>query len=135
MSPADPDQPVPAEAEPIGWVREVVLDTPDPAALARFWASLLGGEPVRWYDGWYTLEPPPHGQRFSFQRSDTPAQGSGVHVDVLVDDLASAHDRVLAAGATYLAERWSPRPDPDGRPVPWRVYQDPDGHRFCLVVR
>jgi DNA-binding response OmpR family regulator len=24
---------------------------------------------------------------------------------------------------------------PDGEPVPWRVYADPDGHPVCLVVR
>ena len=120
--------------DPIGWVREVVLDCPDPESLARFWASLVGGEPVEWYDGWYTLEPPPHGQRLSFQRSDSPAPG-GVHVDLLVADLQAAHDRVVAAGGEYLTERWSPRPDPEGRPVPWRVYRDPAGHRFCLVVR
>ena len=32
-----------------------------------------------------------------------------------------------------------PRPWPDsgpgGAPVPWRVYRDPAGHPFCLVVR
>ena len=120
--------------DPIGWVREVVLDCPDPESLARFWASLVGGEPVEWYDGWYTLEPPPHGQRLSFQRSAAPGSG-GVHVDLLVSDLQTAHDRVVAAGGEYLTERWSPRPDPEGRPVPWRVYRDPAGHPFCLVVR
>ena len=30
----------------IGWISEVVLDGPDPWALARFWAGLLGGTPV-----------------------------------------------------------------------------------------
>jgi hypothetical protein len=121
--------------DPVGWIREVVLDCPDPAALAQFWASLVGGEPVAWYDGWCTLEPPPHGQRLSFQRSDAPVPGGGVHVDVLVPDLEAAHARVVAAGAEYVAERWSPRPDDAGRPVPWRVYRDPVGHLFCLVVR
>jgi len=24
---------------------------------------------------------------------------------------------------------------PGGEPVPWRVYRDPVGHPFCLVVR
>jgi Glyoxalase-like domain len=112
-----------------------VLDCPDPESLARFWATLVGGEPVRWYDGWWTLEPPPHGQRLSFQRSDQPARRGGVHVDLLVDDLEAAHHRAVAAGAAFVAERWSPRPAADGRPVPWRVYEDPAGHAFCLVVR
>ena len=119
---------------PIGWIREIVLNTPEPESLATFWARLLGGTPVEWYDGWVTLEPPPHGQRLSFQRGEHSA-GASVHFDVLVDDLEAAHATVLAAGGEYVAERWSPRPEPDCRPVPWRVYADPDGHQFCLVVR
>ena len=54
----------------IGWIREIVLNTPDPWGLARFWAGLLGGTPVQWYPGWVTLEPAPHGQRLSFQGTD-----------------------------------------------------------------
>jgi len=85
----------------IGWIREVVLDCADPWALARFWAGPLGGTPVQWYQGWVTLEPPPNGQRLSFQASSTPLaeHTSKVHFDILVEDLAAAHDRVLAAGA------------------------------------
>jgi hypothetical protein len=48
---------------PVGWVREIVLDCPDPWELAEFWAWLLGVQ------------------------------------------------------------------------IPWRVYRDPAGHPFCLVVR
>lgn len=126
----------PAGSRPLGWIREVVLDTADPHALATFWARIVGGSPVEWYDGWVTLEPPPHGQRLSFQRSDAAVDpGAGVHVDVLVEDLEDAHRTVLDAGGRYLGEHLSPRPGPDGRPVPWRVYADPAGHRFCLVVR
>ncbi len=36
----------------IGWIRELVLDCPEPRALARFWAGLLGGTPVQWCPGW-----------------------------------------------------------------------------------
>ena len=124
----------------IGWIREIVLDSSDPLGLARFWAGLLGGEPVEWYPGWVTLEPPPHGQRLSFQGTGSarPA-GSGaapeVHFDVLVSDLAAAHERVVAAGAVFTGEHVSPRPGPAGEPVPWRVYRDPAGHPFCLVTR
>ena len=121
----------------IGWIREVVLDCPDPWALARFWAGLLGGTPVEWYPGWVTLEPPPHGQRLSFQASNSQQANDAlrVHVDVLVEDLAAAHDRVVAAGAVMTAEHLSPRPGPGGEPIGWRVYRDPAGHPFCLVVR
>jgi Glyoxalase-like domain len=121
----------------IGWVREIVLDCAEPWALARFWAGLLGGSPVEWYPGWVTIEPPPRGQRLSFQASTTlPGAGpAAVHFDVLVDDLSTAHDRVLAAGAVFADEHVSPRPGPAGEPVRWRVYRDPAGHPFCLVVR
>jgi hypothetical protein len=121
----------------IGWIREVVLDCPDPWVLARFWASLLGGVPVEWYPGWVTIEPPPHGQRISFQATATPlAQDMArVHFDILVEDLTRAHARVVSAGALLIGEHVSPRPGTDGKPVPWRVYRDPVGHPFCLVVR
>jgi len=60
----------------IGWIREIVMDTSDPWRLARFWAGLLGGMPVERYPGWVTLEPPPHGQRLSFQGTgDDSAHG------------------------------------------------------------
>jgi hypothetical protein len=124
----------------VGWIREIVLDTPDPWGLARFWAGLLGGTPVEWYPGWVTLEPPPRGQRLSFQATgagcqDAPGAARLVHFDVLVGDLAAAHERVLAAGATFAAEHTSPKPGPGGQQVPWRVYRDPAGHPFCLVIR
>jgi Glyoxalase-like domain len=122
----------------IGWIREIVLDTADPHGLAAFWAGLLGGTPVQWYPGWVTLEPPPHGRRLSFQ--GVPAdQGMPasprVHFDVLVSDLAAAHERVIEAGGTCAAEHVSPRPGPHGEEVRWRVYRDPAGHPFCLVTR
>ena len=124
----------------IGWIREIVLDSCDPHGLASFWSGLLGGTPVEWYPGWVTLEPPPHGQRLSFQGTGAgPAAGSGagpiVHFDVLVGDLAAAHERAIGAGATFVGEHVSPRRGPGGEPVPWRVYRDPAGHPFCLVLR
>jgi hypothetical protein len=121
----------------LGWIREIVLDCADPWALARFWSGLLGGTPVQWYPGWVTIEPPPHGQRLSFQASASPPVGEAgrVHFDILVSDLQEAHDRVTAAGAALVREHISPRPGPAGERVGWRVYHDPAGHPFCLVLR
>ncbi len=126
----------------IGWIREIVLDTPDPHRLAGFWAALLGGTPVQWYPGWVTLEPPPHGQRLSFQGTDSwvpdgagARTGGGVHFDVLVSDLNAAQQRVVALGGTYVERHVSPRPGPGGEQISWRVCRDPDGHLFCLVPR
>jgi hypothetical protein len=131
-----------ADPAPVGWIREIVLNCPEPSELAVFWAALLGGEPVEWHPGWVTLEPPPHGQRLSFQitadRLGGAAVPSGpglVHFDILVDNLDAAHERVVAAGGAFQGEHFSPRPGLHGEPVPWRVYHDPAGHPFCLVVR
>jgi hypothetical protein len=136
------DSDVTGEQAPIGWIREVVLNCPQPRELAAFWAGLLGGAPVEWYPGWVTLEPPPHGQRLSFQASpDRPDEAtvSGgprlVHFDIYVADLDAAHERVVAAGGVFDGEQYSPHPGAGGEPVAWRVYHDPVGHPFCLVVR
>ena len=104
----------------IGWISEVVLDGPDPWVLARFWASLLGGTPVEWYPGWVTLEPPPNGQRLSFQATATPLarDTARVHFDILVADLPAAHDQVIAAGATPAGgHAWHLPASPEMPPV------------------
>lgn len=128
----------------IGWIREIVLDSADPWALARFWAGLLGGTPVEWHAGWVTLEPPPHGQRLSFQGAGRTGDGgwhdrtprpAGVHFDIMVSDMDSADHRVIAAGGAFVGEHVSPRRGPGGEAISWRVYSDPAGHPFCLVVR
>ncbi|HEY0998185.1 MAG TPA: VOC family protein, partial [Streptosporangiaceae bacterium] len=76
----------------IGWISEVVLDGPDPWVLARFWAGLPGGTPVAWYPGWVTLEPPPNGQRLSFQATATPLDPdtARVHFDILLSEVRRA---------------------------------------------
>lgn len=112
----------------IGWIREIVLNAPDPLGLASFWAGLLGGTPVQWYPGWVTLEPPPHGQRLSFQGTgDGAGRAAGLHFDILVSDLDAAERRVIAAGGSLADERVSPRPGPGGEAVRWRVCRDPAG--------
>src|ERR1019366_1023667 len=94
----------------------MAADSADPRDLARFWAGLLGGTPAEWYPGWVTLQPPPHGQRLSFQGvagipgrppAGSDAGGPIVHFDVLVNDLAGAHKRIVASGEA----------------IPWRVYR------------
>ena len=89
------------------------------------WAMAALGEKV-------PAKPP-----LSFQATTTPLarDTARVHFDILVADLPAAHDQVIAAGATPVGEHVSPRPAPGGEPVPWRVYRDPAGHPFCLVIR
>ncbi|SCL36150.1 Catechol 2,3-dioxygenase [Micromonospora nigra] len=114
----------------------VNLDTPDPAALARFYGRLLGWtieveEPddviLRSTDGSVGL---------SFQREPAyvrptwPAepgrQQMMAHLEIGVEDLPAALEHALACGATLAA--YQPQEDV-------RVCLDPDGHPFCLWLR
>ncbi|MGG5259472.1 VOC family protein [Phycicoccus avicenniae] len=121
----------------------VVLDCPDPAALASFYAGLLGWQVQDGSDdSWTTIVPAgtpadaPAGSvpALAFQRADdfeAPTWPTGghpqqFHLDLLVDDLAAGEQGVLAAGAV----RHDHQPSEDGGFV---VYLDPAGHPFCLV--
>ena len=113
-----------------------VLDTADPAALARFYQQLLGWPIASEDPTWVTLRPEGGGAGLSFQLEEShvppvwPAtdgdQQMQLHLDIEVDDLTAATGIAVAAGAT-LAE-FQPQDDV-------RVLLDPDGHPFCLWVR
>ena len=114
------------------------IDCPDPIALASFYAQLAGfemeplgdldPEQVRWYEllrnGAAVL---------AFQRVQNfvaPTWPEGpvpqqVHLDFEVVDLDKAETRVLALGARKAEFQSSEK---------FRVYLDPVGHPFCLVL-
>jgi predicted enzyme related to lactoylglutathione lyase len=109
----------------VGRLDLVVLDCPDPMALARFYAGILG-----WAleddsdDSWATIRPDARGRR----PDNTIPQQS--HLDIDVPDLDPAEAAVLSAGATRTG---LPSPEtPDGQRDSFRVYLDPVGHPFCL---
>jgi Glyoxalase-like domain len=109
----------------------IVLDCPDPGALATFYAALLDWKADIGAD-WADVRAD-HGQCISFQQVPdyTPPQWPGqalpqqVHLDVMVDDLDSAKAAVLELGAT----RHEHQPG-----TTFRVFLDPAGHPFCLCV-
>ncbi|MET9800118.1 VOC family protein [Streptomyces sp. NPDC006368] len=116
----------------------VVLDCSDPAELAAFYQSLLGGavnqRDRRWAlsDDWATLHTP-SGLVLAFQGTadyqpplwPDPSKPQQFHLDFGVTDLGRAHEHVVALGATVL--------DSGSGGRSWRVYADPAGHPFCLV--
>jgi catechol 2,3-dioxygenase-like lactoylglutathione lyase family enzyme len=115
----------------IGRLAGVVLDCPDPHALAAFYSELLG-LPITRVDGdWVDIS---DGEAIclSFQlapdhqppRWPDPAFPQQFHIDVMVDDLHEAEPKVLALGATRLP----------GQGSTFRVYADPAGHPFCLCT-
>ncbi|MEU6366050.1 VOC family protein [Streptomyces sp. NPDC046931] len=110
----------------------VVLDCPDPRALAAFYAEVLGGT-VEDNGDWVDLKVP-GGQSLAFQAAPghVPPKWPSIdgsqqfHLDLVVDDLDSAERGVLALGARPL--------DAEDRSRTFRVYSDPAGHPFCLCA-
>ncbi|MDH6628065.1 catechol 2,3-dioxygenase-like lactoylglutathione lyase family enzyme [Streptomyces sp. LBL] len=108
----------------------VVLDCPDPLALARFYAEVLGGT-VEDQGEWVDLKLP-GGQALAFQAAPEyvppkwpgPDGSQQFHLDLDVPDLDAAEKEVLALGAKPL--------DVEDRSRTFRVYADPAGHPFCL---
>ncbi|MEW2399796.1 VOC family protein [Streptomyces sp. NPDC046862] len=110
----------------------VVLDCPDPRALAGFYAGVLGGT-VEGDGDWVDLKVP-GGQSMAFQAVPghvppawpAPDASQQFHLDLTVDDMDGAEREVLALGAKAL--------DTEDRSRSWRVYADPAGHPFCLCA-
>ncbi|WP_433266639.1 VOC family protein [Actinosynnema sp. CS-041913] len=119
----------------IGTLQCVVLDCPEPKALAGFYQGLLGGEVDRpgqqWSldADWSTLHT--DGGVLCFQRVaeyvaprwPDPARPQQFHLDIAVDDLGVGKAEVLRLGGVLL----------DDSQEVWWVFADPAGHPFCLV--
>ncbi|MCM2413709.1 VOC family protein [Streptomyces sp. RKAG290] len=114
----------------------VVLDCPDPVALAGFYAEVLGGNVTvveENGDSWVDLTGG-FGTPLAFQaapdfvppRWPSPEGSQQFHLDLTVSDLDAAEREVLALGATVL--------DAADRERTFRVYADPAGHPFCLCA-
>jgi catechol 2,3-dioxygenase-like lactoylglutathione lyase family enzyme len=116
-------------------VAATVLGSDDAAALARFYAELLGWEIGHEEPAWVMLRSPDGGSGLSFQHEPehvppvwpgTPGgQQMMAHLDIAADDLDGAIAWALQAGAR-LAD-WQPQDDV-------RVLLDPAGHPFCLFL-
>ena len=122
---------------PVGRFDTVVLDCPDPSALAEFYSGLLGQDIADdGDDTWQSLVGDGSGITLAFQRvlnyeaprwPDGPPQQ--LHLDLTVDDFVTAHEGALALGAAVLSPKSAPEP---GQTTGFRVYADPAGHPFCL---
>lgn len=110
----------------------VVLDCPDPQALATFYGAVLDW-PVSDDGDWADVKDPETGQVLNFQQVSgyTAPQWPGqevpqqFHLDVYVDDLDAGEKAVLELGATKA--EYQPG-------TTFRVFLDPAGHPFCLCV-
>jgi glyoxalase superfamily protein len=119
----------------IGIASVVAFDCPDPGELAEFYTGLTGwprrpeDEPE---DDWVELDSG-GGMTLAFQRADewTPPVWPGsthpqqAHLDLDVTNLDEGEAKVLALGARKA--EYQPG-------TTFRVFLDPVGHPFCLVL-
>jgi hypothetical protein len=109
-------------------LHHLIVDCPDPRALAAFWSALLD-QPITYEsDDFVVVASSDRASGLGFQlapdhRAPTwpdPAVPQQLHLDVMVEDPATAGPEALALGARHLAGD---------------VYADPAGHPFCLITR
>ncbi len=116
----------------IGTWHALVIDCEDPDMLAGFYQEVLGMIRVQEDADWISIGDAADRPAVAFQRVDRlvrpqwpdaehPQQ---MHVDVKVGDLDAGEAEVLRLGATRL----------EGGGKSFRVYTDPSGHPFCLVL-
>ncbi len=109
------------------------LDCAEPRRLADFYSGITGWEVDRDDGDWVQLRSD-HGATLAFQlapdhqppqwpSSEHPQQA---HIDFDVDDLDAGETAVVALGA----RKAEVQPEPGA----FRVFLDPAGHPFCLVL-
>jgi catechol 2,3-dioxygenase-like lactoylglutathione lyase family enzyme len=104
----------------------LTFDCQDAAALAGFWAAVLGAPVdggatpdfavVKGDPGWMFIKVP-----------EGKAAKNRVHPDLTASDLEGEVDRVVALGATRQSEH-----DEDG--TRWVTLSDPEGNEFDIVA-
>ncbi|MFJ5958293.1 VOC family protein [Paenarthrobacter sp. NPDC092416] len=110
----------------------LVIDCPDPAALATFYAELLGWEVTDQGD-WVDIRPEDRSNCISFQQVEgyrapewpdqtVPQQ---MHLDMVVEDLDKGEEVAVGLGATKAEHQPG---------TTFRVFLDPAGHPFCLCL-
>jgi hypothetical protein len=110
-------------------LQQIVIDSREPARLVRFWAALLGGEPVDRADGWAYVVPPGF-PPLTFQLVPEAKAGKNrLHLDLEVDpgEIPAAVERAAELGGTPVGGLVV---DESGR---FHVLTDPEGNEFCFV--
>ena len=125
-------------------IKDVVVDCVHPASVARFWAAALDGYEVAPYDDaeierlralgiddieddpTVLVEGPVGAPCFFFQRVPEGKVGKNrLHLDLMADDPEVELARLIALGASVLADRRSSEH--------WVTLADPEGNEFCLI--
>jgi predicted enzyme related to lactoylglutathione lyase len=113
-----------------GAVAAVAVDTPDPQAVAEFWAAAIGRTSEPYYDRDVGFPPPDgRGPHLELLRvADPKVTKNRVHIDVApyaADDQAAEVARLRALGATDV--------DIGQGEQSWVVLADPHGNELCVL--
>jgi catechol 2,3-dioxygenase-like lactoylglutathione lyase family enzyme len=115
-------------------IQAIDLDTPDPDAIATFWAEALGWRRTFEHADEVVLEPPAGSPEdgvapdLVFLRvPEGKAVKNRLHLDLRPLDQAAEVRRLEGLGATR-ADVGQDAADPD-----WVVLRDPDGNEFCVL--
>ena len=106
----------------------VVIDSNDPAALARFWAAVLDWKIIYEAEDEVVLAKGDDiypGLVFGTV-PETKTVKDRLHIDLVPDDQDAEVERVLALGATHADVG-------QGDDVTWVVLADPEGNEFCIL--
>ncbi|WAC55683.1 VOC family protein [Gordonia sp. SL306] len=105
----------------------ITVDTTDPVPLANWWSEQIGGSIHAENEGFFVVVSMGVGKPLlGFQKVDDPTPGKNrLHLDMSTDDLTAEVDRLIAAGATKIADRALPG-------LEWVTLADPDGNQFCV---
>jgi predicted enzyme related to lactoylglutathione lyase len=112
----------------------ITIDCVDPGTVAAFWSGIFDCsvvEPGPDRPSWLRLQPfgPDQPPFINLQPVDEPKVGKvRLHIDVLVQDIDAAVDRVVALGGSDTGGR---EQLPRGRIA---VMCDPEGNEFCLLA-
>ena len=117
-------------AEPVGWLRAVVVDADDPAKLAEFWQAVLGVGVVETAPDWIQFQPRRSGTFFAFEPAPEGQAPTGFRTrpDIEVDDMDVARARIEELGGR-LVEVIHARPGESH----YRM-ADPEGNEFTVVL-
>ncbi|MDQ6875832.1 MAG: VOC family protein [Actinomycetota bacterium] len=106
----------------------VVVDSRDPAALARFWAEVLAYQVVYEAPDEVVVAKDEHtypGLIF-VPVPETKTVKNRLHIDLNPDDQAAEVERLIGLGAS--------RADVGQADVGWVVLADPEGNEFCVLT-
>ncbi len=104
----------------------LVVDAADPAALGKWWATVLDWEIT---DDGFGLEIRPAASAWPclvfVPASEEKRSKNRLHIDFRTNDQAAEVERLVSFGAR--------RADIGQGEVPWVVLQDPEGNEFCVL--